>query len=106
MSGYTTEKICDAMAARSIPIYWGNPEIHRDFNPRSFVNLHDFSSVDDAVDYIVALDRDDALYRKVCAEPYFHGNRASKYFSPDYMRPLLQSVFARPPRGRPAITAP
>lgn len=93
MSGYTTEKICDAMAVRSIPIYWGNPDIHRDFNPKSFVNLHDFSSIDDAIEYIVALDRDDELYRKVLAEPYFHDNKASKYFSSGYLRPLLHSIF-------------
>ena len=26
----------------SLPIYWGNPLIHREFNTKSFVNYHDF----------------------------------------------------------------
>ena len=33
-SGYTTEKIIGAFAAGAIPIYWGNPEITKEFNAR------------------------------------------------------------------------
>lgn len=40
--GYDTEKIVDAMHAGSIPIYFGNPQIGRHFNPASFVNGHDY----------------------------------------------------------------
>lgn len=32
-SGYTTEKLLCALAADTIPIYWGNPEVAKDFNP-------------------------------------------------------------------------
>lgn len=40
--GYTTEKIVHAFAAGTIPIYWGDPEIAREFNSESFINCHDF----------------------------------------------------------------
>ncbi len=36
--GYATEKIYDAMVARSLPIYWGDPLIAQQFNPKSFLN--------------------------------------------------------------------
>lgn len=39
--GYHTEKILDPMLAGSIPIYWGDPGIARQFNPRSFINAWD-----------------------------------------------------------------
>jgi alpha(1,3/1,4) fucosyltransferase len=29
VEGYTSEKICDAVVARSLPVYWGNPLIAR-----------------------------------------------------------------------------
>ncbi len=32
--GYTTEKLVQAMLANSLPIYWGNPCVARDFNPQ------------------------------------------------------------------------
>ena len=40
--GYNTEKLTDAMLAGSIPIYFGNPEVGRHFNTRSFINAHDY----------------------------------------------------------------
>lgn len=39
--GYNTEKIFQPMFVNSVPIYWGDPLIHRDYNPRSFVNYYD-----------------------------------------------------------------
>ena len=48
--GYTTEKIMEAFASDTVPIYWGNPDIAKEFNPESFVNCHDFASFDEVVD--------------------------------------------------------
>ena len=79
--GYITEKLYDAMEARCIPIYWGDPEVARDFNPKSFVNVADFPSVDHAIARIVEIDQDGALYRSMLAEPYFHGNKPNAAFS-------------------------
>jgi len=39
--GYTTEKLWQPMFSGSVPIYWGNPEVGRLFNTRSFVNVHE-----------------------------------------------------------------
>jgi alpha(1,3/1,4) fucosyltransferase len=39
--GYTTEKILHAFISNTVPIYWGNPEIAKDFNPKAFINCHD-----------------------------------------------------------------
>ena len=58
---YTTEKIFHAFVAGSIPIYWGNPNVARLFNPRSFINCHDFGSFADAIDLVKAIDQDDDL---------------------------------------------
>ncbi|WP_285692944.1 glycosyltransferase family 10 domain-containing protein, partial [Helicobacter ailurogastricus] len=54
--GYTTEKIIDAYFAHTIPIYWGNPKVAKDFNPKSFVNVHDFKDFKEALDFIRYLD--------------------------------------------------
>ncbi|WP_104749076.1 glycosyltransferase family 10 domain-containing protein [Helicobacter cynogastricus] len=54
--GYTTEKIVDAYFAHTIPIYWGNPQVAKDFNPKSFVNVHDFEDFQEALDFVRYLD--------------------------------------------------
>ncbi|GAA8483670.1 glycosyltransferase family 10 [Helicobacter pylori] len=50
--GYVTEKILDAYFSHTIPIYWGSPSVAKDFNSKSFVNVHDFKNFDEAIDYI------------------------------------------------------
>ncbi|EJB30074.1 alpha1,3-fucosyltransferase [Helicobacter pylori NQ4200] len=50
--GYVTEKIIDAYFSHTIPIYWGSPSVAKDFNPKSFVNVHDFKNFDEAIDYV------------------------------------------------------
>ena len=68
-SGYTTEKLVDAMLADTVPIYWGNPDVHRDFNPESFINCHDYGSLDEVVEYVARVDRDDELYKRYLSQP-------------------------------------
>lgn len=109
--GYTTEKLVDAMAAGCIPIYWGNPEVVRDFNPRSFIDVSALEAeelsrlsnwlirfpalyrwmaqqrvfpraVGRAVARIREIDQDPSLRHAVLAEPWFHGNQPNRYFDP------------------------
>ncbi|WP_205589542.1 glycosyltransferase family 10 domain-containing protein [Helicobacter labacensis] len=60
--GYTTEKIIDAYFAHTIPIYWGNPEVAKDFNPKSFVNAHDFKDFKETLDFVRYLDTHSNAY--------------------------------------------
>ncbi len=78
--GYTTEKIFEPMMANSIPIYWGNPKIAEEFNPKSFINISDFGSLKEAAAYVVSVDDDMAAYKKILAEPWFNNNEINKYF--------------------------
>ena len=72
--GYSTEKIVDAFAARTVPIYFGDPDITRDFNPKSFINGHDFKSLRDLADYVKEVDQNDDLYlRYLSAAPINDG---------------------------------
>lgn len=61
-SGYTTEKLIDPFKAKSVPIYHGNVNIVRDFNPKSFINAHDFSNMQDLKTYIIHLDESEKEY--------------------------------------------
>lgn len=63
--GYCTEKIMEAFAAGSIPIYWGDPNVVKDFNPESFINAHDFNHFDEVVERVMEIDQNDDLYLKI-----------------------------------------
>lgn len=67
--GYTTEKIMESMTVNTLPIYWGNPLVGKDFNINSFVDVGNFPSMEDAVQHIVDLDNDDAKYLQMLRAP-------------------------------------
>jgi len=69
--GYTTEKLVDAFASGAVPIYFGDPRVGEMFNPKAFVNCHDFPDLAAAAEYVVQLDTDDALYAEMLAQPIF-----------------------------------
>lgn len=60
--GYTTEKILQAFASRTVPIYWGDPRVTEYFNPNAFVNVMDFMNLEAALEYVEKLDKDDERY--------------------------------------------
>lgn len=67
--GYLTEKLVEGFAASVIPIYWGDPLVGRVFNKKSFIDLNDFATIDEAIDFIKKVDRDDELYMKILQQP-------------------------------------
>jgi len=76
--GYTTEKIMQPLTVNSIPIYFGNPSVEADFNPSCMVRVKDANDVERAVEEIIRLDTNDALYLERCkATPLVHSE-------PDY----------------------
>jgi hypothetical protein len=80
VEGYTTEKLFEAMKARCVPIYWGNPRINEEFNPRSFLNRADFASDEALIERIRQIDQDDKLLAEYLSQPYYHGNKPNHYF--------------------------
>jgi hypothetical protein len=77
--GYATEKILQAFQAGTVPIYWGDPLISRDFNPRAFVSAHEFPSEEALVRHVLGLDDDPDAYAAVLGEPWFHDGRAPTF---------------------------
>lgn len=73
--GYTTEKLIEPMIANSIPIYWGNPAVGKDFNTKSFINIQDMNDIDKAIERIIELDNNEKKYFSLINEPWFKNNK-------------------------------
>ena len=67
-SGYTTEKIMEAFVAGTIPIYYGDPDVAKDFNSKAFVNVHEFGSFEEAIERVKEIDNNDDLYIQMMNE--------------------------------------
>ena len=72
-AGYTTEKIIDSFMANTIPIYYGNPNISEHFNPKAFINCHDFKNLESVVEYVKKVDQDEELLNSYLQASSFCG---------------------------------
>jgi alpha(1,3/1,4) fucosyltransferase len=93
LPGYTTEKLPQAMMARTLPIYWGNPRVAEDFNPRSFIDASDFQDLDALVERIIELDKDDASYMQYFTEAYLSGNKPTEWFDRRRLLDRFEQIF-------------
>jgi hypothetical protein len=59
---YITEKIYDCYLANVIPIYFGAKNINNDFNPESFINVHNYKNTDDLIQHIDYLMNNEDAY--------------------------------------------
>ena len=100
--GYTTEKIYEAMRARCLPIYSGDPAVARDFNPRSFLNQADYPSAEALIEKVIELDRDDGKYLEYARQPFFHQDTPNEFFDPRRLLDFFERVFSTPitPNGQ------
>jgi hypothetical protein len=98
--GYTTEKLPEAFAGRTVPIYWGNPLIGREFNACAFINSHDFRNLDQVVDFVVEMDRNDDLYRKYLGALPFSNGQPNEYLNENKILDRFEEIFTTRLRPR------
>ena len=90
--GYTTEKIFQAMQAKSMPIYWGNSRVCHDFNSESFINAHTYKNLDEVVEEVITLDQDQDRYLEKFAQPYFVDNKIPKHLQEEELLSFLEKI--------------
>lgn len=97
-TGYTTEKLITTFQAGSIPIYWGNPNISKEFNPEAFINCHDFANKEDLLKRIEEIDKNDELWASIISKSWKtkkqieeYERSVQKYYS--FMNDILSGNF-------------
>lgn len=94
--GYLTEKFAHAAESNAIPIYWGDPDIGKLFNPKAFVNCHDFQSLEEAVERVKEIDTNDTLYRQMLTEPWFPGGVEPESLRDETFVKFIANIFEQP----------
>jgi hypothetical protein len=87
--GYTTEKIFEPFVAYSIPVYWGNPNIHLDFNSDCFINWWEFGSDEKTIEKIIQIDNDKDLFSSYFLRNFVQNN---ELFSVDYVLSIFNKI--------------
>lgn len=102
--GYTTEKLIEPLLVNSIPIYWGNPVVGKDFNTESFINIEDASQFDAAINKVIELDNDDEKYLAMLNEPCFVNNKIPDEFSNESIQQFFDYIIQDSKIKRPVAT--
>lgn len=74
VNGYITEKIIDAFNANTVPIYVGPKDIEIEFNKNAFININNFSTYNDLVEYVKKVDNDNELYMQYLSSKKLNDN--------------------------------
>ena len=77
---YMTEKLLNAVLAGCIPIYYGLPNIHDIFNPKSFIH-YDINNPQPALDLIHRLEQNETMYEEMLSVPLLQVGAVDKHFS-------------------------
>ena len=88
--GYCTEKLFEALCAKTVPIYWGSPTAALDFNPAAFINRYNFASDQQFVDFIIELSNNKELYNHYYLQPMFRDEEFFRTFNIDHFLDWFQ----------------
>ncbi|TVP82310.1 MAG: hypothetical protein EA353_00580 [Puniceicoccaceae bacterium] len=94
--GYLTEKFAEAALSGAIPIYWGDPHVADYFNPKAFINCHDFSDLQAVADHVAEVDQDDARYAQYMREPWVREGVEPDLLSDANVVKFLKQIFDAP----------
>lgn len=79
MPGYCTEKIIHALVAGCIPIYYGDPEIHRRIPADLFIDYSAFAGVADLLSYLEDLSPISAIRKIRAAQEWLRSEEGKRY---------------------------
>ena len=68
--GYVDEKLLSCLQAHTVPIYWGDPTVSEEINPKAIIDCSSFSNWDDMLNYVKKVDNDDDLFLQILQEPW------------------------------------
>jgi alpha(1,3/1,4) fucosyltransferase len=94
--GWTTEKFTDALAAGTVPIFYGDITVKEQFNKEAFIDRRDFDSDEACIEHILKVDADDALYLKYLSATPFYNNVVNKEWNHERLLDFLEKIFTTP----------
>lgn len=74
---YCTEKLMDGFLSGSIPIYWGDPKVSEDWNPKAFIDTMKLGS--EWINWVKKLDSDSEGFMRMYNEPVFTEEQKKKH---------------------------
>ncbi len=69
IDGYITEKLINPILAGCIPIYYGAKDVNNYFNKDRIINIRDYNTIEECIEYILKVNNDDNLFNNIIKQP-------------------------------------
>lgn len=79
LPGWITEKIFDCLAAGSIPVYWGAPEIRDVIPPECFVDMREFRDYAELRRFLQGLSPDEVRRYREAGRDFMQSDRLDRF---------------------------
>jgi hypothetical protein len=99
--GYVTEKLVEAKMADTVPIYCGCPIIDKEMNAGSFINYHQYGSLQQLKAAVMAADADDDLCLAYLQQPLFYNAVPNSFMSHDRLADFFKEIANTIPNSLP-----
>ena len=97
-NGYVTEKIMSSFQALTVPVYWGDPSVAAEFNPRAFVNANDYADLDGVLCTVREIDQDDDRWISMVSEPIITTDQLARHHADhDRYAAFTKRIFEQDP---------
>ncbi|NCU04924.1 MAG: hypothetical protein GXC73_13140 [Chitinophagaceae bacterium] len=97
------------MLESCIPVYWGNPEVGKDFNSNSFIQVNRYANYEAAIERIIELDKNEDQYLQMAMQPCFQDNQLPQEFSNESLEAFFDFVVSdmktKPPVAASTVKA-
>lgn len=93
--GYLTEKLMDAILVKAIPIFWGDPNVNQDFNPKRFLNYDDYPNEEALIADMLLIENDRERFISIISEPVFQSKKLPLHLEEEKLNSFLKNAILK-----------
>tara|TARA_R110002020_G_scaffold117929_2_gene269555 strand:- start:786 stop:1721 length:936 start_codon:yes stop_codon:yes gene_type:complete len=83
--GWVTEKLIHPIYQGSIPIYWGCPNVSKEFNKDRFISARNYQNMEHLFDSVLQINSDKNLFEQIQHQPCFPENKIPDCANPEHL---------------------
>lgn len=90
--GYIADRIFNAFQAKSVPIYWGAPNIEEYIDTNTFVDRRKFKNNKNLAKFLVSMTEEDYNKYLEAADNFMRGSKYAKFFVEDFSKQVIKAL--------------
>ncbi len=91
-NGYVSEKVFDALRCKTVPVYWGAPNITQYIPEEAFIDRRKFSSTEKLASFLKGIKEEEYLEYRDHGEKFLQSGEFKKFLSANYVSNIMKVI--------------